>query len=244
MIFQVKNILVYVNKSGHLLNPELFCTNRCSDPSYETALYCIRCRHVKCSGRPVYVGMGLTLEELNPAQCPGCGLTPSIKVRRLFILRIQYLKCNIYIQILESYIQICSEAQIVLNTPGGGGVTKSTDELLSLLTGFLHPDHYLYTRAAKKCVEESLLAADYEKARDFGLLCLNSYRKYKTHVWPAFGQLLLKIGKIELLHLTDLPRAIAKNHLCEAVEVIEVTNGRDHPLFEEAKELYERASVL
>ena len=141
---------------------------------------------------------------------------------------------------MESYIEVCAEAQKVLNSKD----SKSTDELLGLLTGFLHPDHYLYTRAAKKCVDESLLAGDYEKAREFGLLCLNSYRKYKTHVWPAFGQILLKIGKIELLHMKDLPRAIAKNHLSEAVEVIEVTNGKDHPLYEEARQLYAQASVL
>ncbi len=215
------------NRKRNLLNGYYFLCQcpRCSDPSYEMTLYCLRCRNVKCSGRPVYVGMGVTLEELNPSPCPNCEMRPSVKA-------------------LEAYISVCAEAQAALSNGSENGIKRSTDELLSIMTGFLHPDHYLYTRTAKRALEENTANGDYEKAREFGLLCLNSYRKYKSHVWPAFGQLLLKVGKLELTRMKELPKTIAKVHLAEAVEVIAVTHGREHTLFKEAEALLRQASVI
>ena len=55
------------------------------------------------------------------------------------------------------------------------------------------------------------------------------FQKYALH---GLGQLLLKIGQLELNHLPNLPKKLALLHLSEAAEIIQVTHGVGHPLFE------------
>ena len=80
-------------------------------------------------------------------------------------------------QALESYIGVCAQSQNMLQSSSS---LESTDECLAMMTGFLHPDHYLYTKAAKRAFEGHLVKGNHAKAREYGLLCLNSYRKYKV----------------------------------------------------------------
>lgn len=51
---------------------------------------------------------------------------------------------------------------------------------MSLMTGLFHPDHYLYMRMARASFDEHFNREEYELAREYGLLCLSSYRKYKV----------------------------------------------------------------
>lgn len=46
----------------------------------ERVLLVCRCQNAKCSGRPVAVGVGDRVQDLNPMPCPECGQRPSNKV--------------------------------------------------------------------------------------------------------------------------------------------------------------------
>ena len=55
------------------------------------------------------------------------------------------------------------------------------------MSGLMHPDHVLYTKAAKRAFEGHLERGEWAKARELGLLCLNSYRKYKVRLLFMLG---------------------------------------------------------
>lgn len=56
--------------------------HRCQNPELELSMYSIRCQGMRCSGRPVYVGVGRRLEDLDVKPCQECGNKPSGKVRK------------------------------------------------------------------------------------------------------------------------------------------------------------------
>ncbi len=49
-------------------------------------------------------------------------------------------------------------------------------------------------------------------------------------MWPAYGHLLFRLGRMELLNLPNLPKKLASTHLDEAKNVLRVTHGEGHPL--------------
>ena len=56
-----------------------------------------------------------------------------------------------------------------------------------------------YLQAAKWAFEEHLLRKNYDEARNYALLCLNAYRKYKVglrvHMYFQFGANILFMFK-------------------------------------------------
>ena len=65
----------------------------------------------------------------------------------------------------------------------------------------LHQDHYLYTKASRWAFEEHLRQKNFEVARNYGLLCLNAYRKYKVRN-------TLNLFKFSLSSIASLLRSI------------------------------------
>ncbi len=53
------------------------------------------------------------------------------------------------------------------------------------MVSVLHQDHYLYTKAARWAFDEHLRRGNFEEARNYGLLCLAAYRKYKVRDYAA-----------------------------------------------------------
>ena len=95
-------------------------------------------------------------------------------------------------QVLQRYHGLCTQvrASITFKTkyssstaadPNSAESLGSAEECLSEMTGLFHPDHHLYMKLARICFEQQIdRGVNYELAREYGLLCLNSYRKYKV----------------------------------------------------------------
>ncbi|TRY64205.1 hypothetical protein TCAL_04636, partial [Tigriopus californicus] len=198
--------------------------HRCQNPELELSMYSIRCQSLNCSGRPVYVGVGRRLEDLDVRPCQECGNKPNAKI-------------------LEQYLKICCAVQD-MSGESFSPSSKSSDECMSLMTGLFHPDHYLYMRMARASFDEHFNREEYELAREYGLLCLSSYRKYKHHVWPSLAQLLFKLGSLEFLHTPSLPKKVAHTHLGEALDILIVTHGQDHEVYQQAKALWQQSKLI
>ena len=129
---------------------------------------------------------------------------------------------------------------ILTSSPGPLGLA-ALDESLAKMKGLLHPEHFLFTKSAKRAFEDHNKRKNYKMAHAYGTSCLDSYRKYKISVWPSLAQLLLKLGRLELFNMSSVslspsannnnnqmpPHKMAKDHFAEACEIIRVTHGPD-----------------
>ena len=129
---------------------------RCLDPDTDAAMYSVRCQN---DGGPVYVGMaGAGVEELRPEKCKKCGWKPAKKVigRNIGSFNATLNGTHFPSQLLEHYVRVCSSSRQTLDL-GDSEVSvsvPSVDSCLDDMTGLLHPDHFLYTRAAKRAFEQ------------------------------------------------------------------------------------------
>ena len=83
-------------------------------------------------------------------------------------------------QSLTKYLSVCAAASKLLNTSPPPFCTAALDDVLASMKDLLHPEHFLYTKAAKRALDDHNKRKNYKKAHTNGIMCLNSYRKYKV----------------------------------------------------------------
>jgi hypothetical protein len=75
------------------------------------------------------------------------------------------------------YLKTCHDSELTLTNATSLELVEAAIEDMA---GVLHKDHFLYTKASKWAFEEQLLRKNFKEARNYGLLCLHAYRKYKV----------------------------------------------------------------
>ena len=95
------------------------------------------------------------------------------------------------------------------------------------MADLFYPQHIFYVRACEFSFEDHLKQGLLKTAIEFGLLCLNSYKKCGGHTWRNVGVYEYKLG---LAYMRSGSREEALQHFYEAKEILVGTHRAEHQL--------------